>query len=83
MTSPCRGCKMSGKTAPREQAARAQMESQPRKALEDMNDGEILDECATWMALKNGGTKEQTKETLGSLPPSHVKIMLEKLRSGQ
>jgi len=74
---------MSGKTGPREQAARNQMESQPRKALDDMTEEEVLDECATWMALKNGGTKEQTKETLGSLPPMHVKTMLEKLRSGQ
>jgi len=80
MSSPCRGCKMSGKTAPREQAAKAQMEAQPRKSLDAMSDEEVLDECAEWMALKNGGTKEQTKETLGSLPASHVKIMLEKLR---
>jgi hypothetical protein len=83
MSSPCRGCKMSGRTSSKEQSAKLQMESTPRKALESMSDEEVLEECATWMALKNGSDKDQTKATLGSLPAAHVKIMLEKLRSGQ
>lgn len=82
MTSPCRGCKKSGHVGSNELAAKAKMDaSGPRKNLDEMSDAEILEECATWMALKNGGTKEQTMATLGNLPAMHVKIMLEKLRS--
>ncbi|MDF1664172.1 MAG: hypothetical protein P1V97_20555 [Planctomycetota bacterium] len=81
MTSPCRGCKMSGRVGSNELAAKAEMDAGgPRKSLDEMSEAEILDECATWMAKKNGGTKEQTMQTLGALPAMHVKIMLEKLR---
>lgn len=81
MTSPCRGCKRSGRVGSNELAAKAQMEADgPLKALEEMSDAEIVEQCATWMALKNGGSKEEGMQTLGSLPVSHVKVMLEKLR---
>ncbi|MBL4848358.1 MAG: hypothetical protein JKY65_22795 [Planctomycetes bacterium] len=83
MTSPCRGCKRSGRVGSNELAAKAKMEAKgPLRALEEMSDEEILEECATWMALKNGGAKEEALGTLGSVPAAHVKIMLEKLRSG-
>lgn len=83
MTSPCRGCKRSGKVGSNELAARAEMDAQgPRKPLDEMSEAEVLEECATWMALKNGGTKEQVSQTLAGLPAAHVKIMLEKLRGG-
>ena len=81
MTSPCRGCKMSGKVGSNELAAKAAMEAAgPQKPLAEMSDAEIVESCATWMALKNGGPKDQALQTLGSLPIEHVKIMLEKLR---
>ena len=55
MTSPCRGCKRSGHVGGNELAAKAQMEAAgPLKPLEEMSDAEIVEECATWMALKNG-----------------------------
>lgn len=81
MNSPCRGCKMSGRVGSNEVAAKnAMLAGGALRPLSEMTDAEILDECATWMAKKNGGTKEQTLQTLGSLPAMHVKIMLEKLR---
>jgi len=81
MNSPCRGCKRSGAVGSNQLAARARMEAQgPRPALEDMSDAELIEECATWMALEQGGTKEQVSQTLAGLPIAHVKIMLEKLR---
>lgn len=81
MTSPCRGCKRSGRVGTNELAAKAKMEAKgPLKALEDMSDADVVEECATWMALKNGGTKDQAGQALSSLPVSHVKVMLEKLR---
>jgi hypothetical protein len=83
MTSPCRGCKKSGRVGSNELAARAQMEAAgPLKALEEMTDAEIVEQCATWMALKNGGPKEQVLQTLGGLPVAHVRTMLEQLRGG-
>jgi hypothetical protein len=83
MTSPCRGCKRSGRVGTNELKAKAHMEALgPLKALEEMSDADIVEECATWMALKNGGAKDEATQTLGSLPVSHVKVMLEKLRSG-
>lgn len=73
---------MSGRVGSNERAAKSQMEAGgPRKAISEMSEAEILDECATWMAAKNGGTKEQTLQTLSALPAAHVQIMLEKLRA--
>lgn len=84
MTSPCRGCKMSGKTAPRVEQIKTQMIAKMgSKKIEEMSDDEVLELCAEWMAMKNGGTTEQTKSTLSTLPPSHVKIQLEALYNGK
>jgi len=81
MTSPCRGCKRSGHVGSNELAAKSQMAADgPQRALSAMTDAAIVEECATWLALKNGGPKEQALQTLGSLPVAHVKIMLKKLR---
>lgn len=80
MTSPCRGCKMSGKVGSNELAAKAHMEARGLKPLADLTDAEVVEECATWMALKNGGPKDQALEALRAVPVEHVKIMLEKLR---
>jgi hypothetical protein len=49
------------------------------KPVDAMSDAEVLDITSEWMALKNGGTPEQLKSTLSSLPPAHVKIQLEAL----
>lgn len=74
---------MSGRVGARESAASAEMLSGgPLKPLDSMSESEILEECATWMAKKNGGSKDQTLATLNALPAAHVKIMLEKLRAG-
>lgn len=85
MNSPCRGCKMSGKTAPRVEAIVEQVKGNMTKPIDQMSDEEILRECSLYMALKNGpihgleleSALQQTRETLSSLPIMHVKIMLE------
>ena len=83
MTSPCRGCKKSGRVGSNEVAARAQMEAGgPLKPMAEMSDEEIVEQCATWMGLKNGGSKEEALTAMKSLPVEHVRIMLEKLRNG-
>ena len=83
MTSPCRGCKRSGRVGTNELAARAQMQANGKpKALEELSDADVIEECATWMALKNGGPKDQVGLALRSLPVTHVRVMLEKLRGG-
>jgi len=87
----CRGCKMSGKTAPKEQMINKLMSEKTRKNIDDMTDAEILDECAEYSALKHGHllgsvdfvtAKEQAKAAMGAVPAMHLKIMLEKHRSG-
>ncbi|MGE0708060.1 MAG: hypothetical protein AB7N76_17375 [Planctomycetota bacterium] len=63
--------------------ARARLEAGgPLAPLEAMSEAEVLEQAATWMALKNGGTKEQVLETLAVLPAAHVRMMLEQLRGG-
>lgn len=53
MNSPCRGCKMSGKTAPRVEAIVEQVKGNMTKPIDQMSDEEILRECSLYMALKN------------------------------
>lgn len=59
------------------------MEATGLKDLATMSPEEILEETATWMALKNGSDKDSTKATLSNLPAAHVQIMLESLRAGR
>lgn len=80
MTSPCRGCKMSGKTAPRVENLKAEMNAKYPKSSDEMSDAEVLICVSEWMAKKNGGTMEQATSSLSALPPAHLRIQLDALR---
>ena len=60
-------------------ALRQQMMAKMPKKVGEMSDEEVLEVTSEWMALKNGGTKEQVKATFSSLPAAHVRIQLETL----
>eukprot|EP01124_Arcella_intermedia_P025125 TRINITY_DN4423_c0_g1_i1.p1 TRINITY_DN4423_c0_g1~~TRINITY_DN4423_c0_g1_i1.p1 ORF type:complete len:104 (+),score=10.21 TRINITY_DN4423_c0_g1_i1:95-406(+) len=89
MSVTCRGCKSKGLTGPKEVQVQKEMGSQPRKPIDQMTEQEILEECCTYSALKNGDllpganletAKAQARSVLQGLPPAHLKIMLEQHR---
>ena len=50
--------------------------------MSSLSDAELVEECATLMAQKNGDPVGPVAETLRRLPRAHVEIMLERLRGG-